>query len=530
LIQEHLLANSHRVTLVLTPDAELNAARAAEEEARLQAARAKMDSAMLKEVVANTLELKRRQEEVDTPELLALLPTLKLSDLDKDVKSIPSEAGDIHGGKLLYHDLFTNGIVYLDLGFDLHGLAPELLPYAKLFIQSLTEMGTEKEDFVKLSQRIGRTTGGIHPSSFLSAKREDPEGVAWLLVHGKATMAQAPAMLDIMRDILLTVKLDNPDRMRQIVLKNKARSESGLTPSGHSVVDGRLRAGFSVASWAGEQMGGLDHLFFLRRLTTEIDQDWPGVLAKLEAVRQQVVNRRALIANVTLDSSNWAEFEPRLRDLVYAFPSQPSAAAAWYAPRLLADEGLSVPAQVNYVGKGADLYQLGYRYDGSIQVITNHLRTSYLWDKIRVQGGAYGAFSRFSQQSGVFTYLSYRDPNLLDTLDVYDKAPEYLRSLTLGDDDLTKSIIGVIGILDAYQLPDAKGDTALARYLLGESDESRQQTRDEVLGTTAADFRAFADVLDAVRREGRVVVLGSADALAKANAERDDFLKIQRVL
>ncbi len=530
LIREHLLQNTHRVTLVMTPDAEYNDKHAAEEQARLDEARANMDHAALEAIVANTLELKRRQELTDTPEQLALLPTLKLDDLDRDIKTIPSELGDIHGGKLLYHDLFTNGIVYLDLGFDLHGLAPDLLPYAKLFIQSLTEMGTEAEDFVQLSQRIGRTTGGVYASSYLAAKRDDPEGIALMMVSGKATMAQAPAMLDIMRDVLLTVKLDNPERLRQIVLKNKARSESGLTPSGHSVVDGRLRAGFSTASWAGEQMGGLDHLFFLRRLTTEIEQDWPGLLAKLEAVRQQVVNRRAMIVNVTLDSGNWNDFEPRLRELVTTFPAHAPTTASWYAPRLPEDEGLSVPAQVNYVGKGADLYQLGYTYHGSIHVITNHLRTSYLWDKIRVQGGAYGAFSRFSQQSGVFTFLSYRDPNLLDTLAVYDKAPDYLRTLRLGDDDLTKSIIGAIGVLDAYQLPDAKGDTALARYLLGETDASRQRTRDEVLGTTAADFRAFADVLDALRSEGRVVVLGAADALAKANTAHGDFLKIQRVL
>jgi Zn-dependent M16 (insulinase) family peptidase len=530
LIREYLLENPHRVTLVLTPDAEYNEMRAAEEQARLDQARANMDKAALEAVVANTLELKRLQELPDLPEQLALLPTLKLTDLDRDVKTIPSELGDLHGGKLLYHDLFTNGIVYLDLGFDLHGLSPDLLPYAKLFIQSLVEMGTEREDYVKLSQRIGRTTGGIHPSSFLAAKREDPEGVAWLLVHGKATMAQAPAMLEILRDILLTVKLDNPERMRQILLKNKARAEAGLVQGGHSVVDGRLRAGFSTASWAGEQMGGLEHLFFTRRLISEMEQDWPRVLAQLEAVRQQVVNRQALIANVTLDSGNWSDFEPQLRDFVSALPAHAPTSTSWYAPRLAEDEGLSVPAQVNYVGKGADLYRLGYAYDGSIHVITNHLRTSYLWDKVRVQGGAYGAFSRFSQQSGVFTYLSYRDPNLLGTLDVYDNTPEYLRRLSLGEDDLTKSIIGAIGVLDAYQLPDAKGETALARYLLGESDESRQQTRDQVLGTTAADFRAFADVLDAVRREGRVVVLGAGDALAAANSERGDFLKIQRVL
>jgi Zn-dependent M16 (insulinase) family peptidase len=530
LIREHLLENPHRVTLVLTPDPELNAKLAAEEEERLAAVRAKLDKAALEKIVENTLELKRRQETPDSPEQLALLPTLKLTDLDREVKTIPSEVGEVHGARLLYHDLFTNGIVYLDLGFDLHGLSPDLLPYARLFLQSLTEMGTEKEDFVKLSQRIGRTTGGIYPSTFVSSKREDPEGVAWLLVHGKATMAQAPAMLEIMRDIVLTVKLDNPERMRQIVLKNKARSESSLTPSGHSVVDGRLRAGYSTASWASEQMGGLEHLFFLRRIANEIDTDWPSVLAKLEAVRQQVINRRSMIVNVTLDSDNWREFEPSLRELVSAIPVREAETTSWYAPRVPENEGLSIPAQVNYVGKGANLYQLGYEYHGSIHVITNHLRTAYLWDKIRVQGGAYGAFCRFSHHSGVFTYLSYRDPNLLETLSVYDSAPEYLRNLSLSDDDLTKSIIGAIGTMDAYQLPDAKGETALARYLLGETDESRQKTRDEVLGTTAADFRRFADALDAVRREGNVVVLGSGEALEKANAVRDNLLKIQRVL
>jgi presequence protease len=530
LIREYLLENNHRVTLVLTPDAEYNAQRAAEEQARLEQARANMDKAALEAIVANTLELKRLQEMVDPPELLALLPSLKLEDLEPEVKTIPNEIGDIHGSTLLYHDLFTNGIVYLDLSFDLHGLAPELLPYAKLFMQSLVEMGTETEDFVKLSQRIGRTTGGIYPSLFVSPKRDDPQGVARLMVHGKATMTQAPAMLDIMRDILLTVKLDNPERLHQIVLKNKARAESGLTPGGHSVVDGRLRAGYTTASWASEQMSGVEQLFFLRGLTSEMERDWAGVLEKLEAVRRQVVNRNALIVNVTLDSGNWQEFETQLRDLVAAIPQDTPSSTIWNSPHPAYDEGLSVPAQVNYVGKGADLYQLGYAYDGSIHVITNHLRTSYLWDKVRVQGGAYGAFSRFSQQSGVLTYLSYRDPNLLDTLAVYDGAADYLRNLSLSDDDLTKSIIGTISILDPYQLPDAKGETALARYLLGETDESRQETRDEVLGTTAVDFRAFADVLDAVRREGRVVVLGSGDALAAANAAEGDFLKIQRLL
>ncbi len=188
-----------------------------------------------------------------------------------------------------------------------------------------------------------------------------------------------------------------------------------------------------------------------------------------------------------------------------------------------------MPAQVNYVGKGADLYAHGYTAHGSVSVITNYLRTSYLWDKVRAQGGAYGAFCRFGRQSGVFTFLSYRDPNLTATLDVYDRAPAFLRKAELSQDELVKNIIGAIGALDAYQLPDAKGFTSLARALLGETDERRQAYRDEVLGTTVADVRRFADVLDAVAENGRVVVLGGEEAVQAASAEAK-LGSIQRIL
>ncbi len=530
MIRTYLLENTHRTTVVLAPDPELSQVIEAEEQARLARVQAQLDEDQVREIIENTKALRLRQETPDPPEALAALPMLKLSDLDPQSKTIPIEVSAIDGGELIYHDLFTNGIIYLDMGFNLHGLPADLLPYAKLFGKSLVEMGTETEDFVKLSQRIGRTTGGIYTTNLLSSKLDDPQGTAWLMVRGKATMAQAQPMLDVLRDILLTVRLDNRERFRQIVLESKARHESRLVPGGHAVVDGRLRSGFTVSSWASEQMGGLDYLFFLRRLASEIDQDWPGVLAKLEEVRRQLVTRHGMVVNVTLDADNWAQFEPALRAMVDTLPVQPNPLVAWTSPRPEHDEGLIVPSQVNYVGKGANLYDLGYQYHGSIQVILNYLRTGWLWERIRVQGGAYGAFCQFRKQSGVLTYLSYRDPNLLGTLDVYDATATFLRKLELSDDELTKSIIGAIGMIDAYQLPDAKGFTSLVRYLVGETDESRQQARDEVLGTTAADFRAFADVLDAVAAQGRVVVLGSQEALNKANEARGDFLTLQRVL
>jgi Zn-dependent M16 (insulinase) family peptidase len=237
-----------------------------------------------------------------------------------------------------------------------------------------------------------------------------------------------------------------------------------------------------------------------------------------------------MICNATLDSASWRQFGPQLDSFLAALPSAPAVAANWTPDYGMGDEGLTIPAQVNYVGKGADLYQLGYQLHGSVSVIARFLRTSWLWERVRVQGGAYGGSCGFDRHSGVFTFSSYRDPNLLKTLDVYDQSGDFVRKAAQSQTDLTRSIIGTIGDMDGYQLPDAKGYTSLVRYLLGETDETRQQFRYEVLGATAADLRAFADVLDRVRDAGTCVVLGGAAAVEAAAATRPGWLKVTKVL
>ncbi len=189
-----------------------------------------------------------------------------------------------------------------------------------------------------------------------------------------------------------------------------------------------------------------------------------------------------------------------------------------------------MPSKVNYVGKGADLYALGLQPSGANLVVTRYLGTSWLWDKVRLQGGAYGGRCMFDHHSGVFTYLSYRDPNLPATLDIYDHTADFLKALTLDDAQLTRAIIGTIGDLDHYRLPDAKGYSSMLRYLIGDTDEARQRLRDEVLATTKADFRRFGDVLAQVAANGRVAVLGSEQAMAAANAERPGLLTVKRVM
>jgi hypothetical protein len=530
MIHQHLLQNPHRTTLILQPDPDLGQREETAEKERLAQAYTVMSQTDLEAVITNTRHLKKIQETPDPPEALATIPSLELSDLDKQNKIIPLALLEQDGTQISYHDLFTNGIVYLDVGFNLHTLPQEYLPYVPLFGQALLGMGTEEEDFVTLSQRIGRKTGGIQPASFTSVIRETETGTAWLFLRSKAMMAQADDLLAVLRDVLLTARLDNQERFRQIVLEEKAKQEAELVPRGHSIVNTRLRAHFNEADWASEQMSGVSYLFFLRRLAQAVDTAWPTVLGTFEQIRDILLNRNAMLCNVTLDEANWGRFEPQLAAFLDTLPATPVRLAEWSPQYGSGFEGMTIPAQVNYVGKGANLYEVGYKLHGSAAVITKYLRNTWLWDRVRVQGGAYGGFCLFDHRSGVFNYLSYRDPNLLTTLDNYNQASEFLRQLELGDDELTKSIIGAIGDMDAYQLPDAKGYTSMLRYLTGDTDQARQRMRDEILGTTRADFRAFADTLDQVKDKGLVVVLGSQAAIEAANAARQGWLSVFRVL
>jgi Zn-dependent M16 (insulinase) family peptidase len=189
-----------------------------------------------------------------------------------------------------------------------------------------------------------------------------------------------------------------------------------------------------------------------------------------------------------------------------------------------------IPAQVNYVGKGANLYDLGYKYHGSIHVITHFLRTTWLWEQIRVLGGAYGALCRFDKFSGAFSIVSYRDPNLLETLNTFDKTPQFLAELKFEKAELTKSIIGSIGEIDGYMFPDTMGLVSMQRYLNGTTDDSRQVMREQILATRPDDFKVFAEILSKSKEKSIVKVLGSENSINLANKEKENFLKTFNVL
>lgn len=529
LIRDHLLSNNHRSTVIMKPDPTFMQQRNEAELQRLAEYRETLSEAELQAIMDDAEELRRIQNTPDSPEALATIPSLTLDDLEKENASVPMEVSEHAGSTILYHDLFTREIVYLDMGLNIHALPADYLPYIKLFGRSLLELGTETEDFVKLSQRIGRKTGGISISPFITSKMGDDESVAMLMVRGKSTVEQAPELFSILRDILMTVNLDNKDRFRQLVLEEKAGKEASLIPAGNQVVASRLGAHFSEAGWASEQMNGLNYLFFLRQLVKDVDENWAHVLAKLETIRRSLLNRTTMIFNVTVDSDSWASVQPQLQTFISDLPEAPPATVGWSKTVMPRNEGLTIPAQVNYVGKAANLYELGYELHGSHLAITRYLNTTWMWEKVRMQGGAYGGSGSFSQNSGIFVFSSYRDPNLDGTLQNYDLAGQFLQRLELSGNELTRSIIGGISQMDRYQLPDAKGYSAMMRYLTNYSDEKRQQIRDELLSTTVEDFHRFGKYVERISEEGHVVVLGSDEAINNSNGD-DAWLDVTKVM
>lgn len=516
LIEEYFLNNNHRTTLHLMPDPELTEALKGEEERRLAEIASKLSPSEKQKLEEELDRLKHFEATPDSHDALEKIPTLGLNDIDRQNKKIPTEVLHEGGATVLYHDIVTNGILYLDVGFDLTLLPPELLPYTTIFSRAVLEAGTKRHDFVSMIQRIGRSTGGFSSAMVNTLQRDSRSPVSYLFFRAKSTTSQTDELLDIAKELLLETNWENKERIREIILQEKAGMESRLIPSGHVVVNSRIKMHYNVSDWSSEEMGGLSYLFFLRRLIKELDEGWDALKATFGRIQRILANRSCMVVNATIEREGWNEIESKVRGFIASIPEARSERPPRVIHGVGHNEGLVLPAQVYYVGKGADLYAAGYKLHASAFVISRYLRSTWLWEKVRVQGGAYGSFSLFDQRTGMFTYLSYRDPNLEQTIDVYDQTEEFLKHLHLTQKDLVRGIIGTISDIDGYQLPDAKGFTALMRYLAGDTDETLQRMREEVLSTDMRHFREFGEVISHVRNRGRIVVLGGQEAILRA--------------
>lgn len=515
IIKEQMLENPHRLTVTSKPSFEEGPRRDAEEKHRLQLHKEKLSEGELQSIIDSTAELKALQEAPDSPEMLAKIPRLELSDIPKSSPRIPSEVLSMGPATVLRHPLLTSGVVYVDVAFDLGAVPEELLPLLPIFIKGLREMGTSKSDFVQLQRRTDLATGGISASPFVSAKRNSQEPVTYLILRGKAMEAKLNVLMDIMAEMATEVSWNNKERFIQLVKEARASGRSQLLSSGHTVAASRLARNLTKAGWIQEQMSGLAQFEYMGSILSKAEKDWPTVEAQLRSL-QACIFSKSCVVNLTADSDVLDRATSDMASFLGRLPELSRSTGLWSPTLSPMSEGIIIPSQVNYVAKAANLFRdAKYVFHGSAMVASKLLRTGYLWDKVRVIGGAYGGFCTFDSRSGDFKYLSYRDPNLQQTLDNYDAVPAFLKEMEISEDELTKSILGTMGEIDSHQLPDSKGYTALQRHLLAETDEMRQKVRDEILGCSASDIRNFADALEVVR-SGQVCVVGSDDAIKKS--------------
>ena len=305
-----------------------------------------------------------------------------------------------------------------------------------------------------------------------------------------------------------------------MLLEEKARLEQSLQTAGNVATGLRLRARFTGADALAERTAGISYLASVRDALTRLEREPEAVLADMENLRALLIARDGALFDCTAEAGGIALAERHAGELLDDLPPRADTARDRPVPMLLPEaEAFTAPVMVNYVGKGANVYDMGYAWHGSASVILRYLRMGRLWETVRVRGGAYGASCSLDRLSGVLVFSSYRDPNVRETLAAYDSMADFLHGFVPDAAELSRAVVGAVGDMDAYMLPDAKGGRALARYLTGLTEEERQKTRDEIFAVTPKHFREFAEVLSEVARKGAVCVLGGSGAEEWAKAE-----------
>ena len=382
-------------------------------------------------------------------------------------------------------------------------------------------MGTKHYDFVDLGLEISAQTGELDAGVAFHSKVDEDKPFMHLRIAAKVVEEKIDNLYKLLEEILLFPNFANKERFVQMVWEDKARFEQSIIPAGHSVLASCINGMFSRLGYLNEEANGLPYWNFIRRLAGTVQDDFANIEARLTTLHSSILTKAGAVLSLT-GSADLIQKGEKLADLLESFTDKVPAFCERTYTFNRTPKGLLLPAQVNYVGLGTNLKEAGYVFHGSVHVITRFLRMGYLWDRVRVQGGAYGAFVRYARNTGTMAFVSYRDPNVEKTLAVYKQTAEFLGNLHLTQEELTKAVVGAMGDIDTYLLPSAKGNAALWEYMTGYTKEMRQQVRDEVLQTKLSDFHAFAPYLQKAMETSVDTALGGQqvqDYAAKAHWE-----------
>jgi len=509
LIEKYLLNNTHSSMVILNGKKGLAEERSKATEEKLAKYKASLSEKQIENIIQQAKSLKERQMTPDAKEVLETIPLLELSDIEKKVEHLPIEEKIEQGVKVLSHNIFTNKIAYINILFDAKKVNIELLPYVTLLSSILGRVSTKNTNYSDLSNEVNIHTGGIYFTTDVYGENENFEKYSpKLVVKTKALGSSIPKLFDIIAEIIGTTKFDEKKRLKELIQQLKSRHEMKILDRGHMVAAGRLSSYFSPASAYIEKTTGISFYKFMNEIERDFDNKADEIIENLYKVSKLIFNKNNLLVSVTGENDIYTSFATALPKVINILGDDKLSDAHYDFDLSKDNEGLLTSSDVQYVAKGYNFIKQGYSYSGKMLVLKTIASLDYLWNRVRVQGGAYGGFANIAR-SGNIVFVSYRDPNVQKTLKAYDGICDYIGNFKASDREMMKYIIGTISDLDSPLTPSMKGERATAYYIRGITDEQRQKERDEVLSTKPADIQSFKALLDDVIKENYFCVLGN---------------------
>ena len=526
LLLKYVIKNPHQVLITMKPEKGLTEKKNAETAEKLASYKSSLTDEQIEDIMASTKALKERQASMETEEALKTIPLLSREDLKRKIEDEPLEKETVQGVTHFHFPVHTTGITYVNAFFNLYGLTEEDIPYAVLLTNVLRSMDTKHHSYQELERLSNAYTGGLSFSlSNYSRIDDSTQYQPLLVVRGKALTSKVDKLMALMGDVINHTSFTDTKRLKEILLQEKSEWDMSAFSRGHSLMMLRLASYFSKAGQFSEQMG-MHYYYFLADLVNNYDDHAEEIAARLARIAKTIFTRSSLFLETIGEDEEKAALRRELPSLLDDMPEgEVKEAHDFHFPPAHTNEAFLTSGKVQYVAKGGNFRDHGFTYTGALAVMETILRYEYLWKKVRVLGGAYGAFTQF-MVDGTAMLCSYRDPNLKETLDAYQGLPEYLETLELSDREMTKYVIGTMAASEIQLTPSMKGERAMVHYLTGNTKENRMKIRSEVIGCTVDDIRRLAPLVKSIIDDPYICVMGSEDKIQRDKALFEDILSM----
>lgn len=516
LIQEYLLDNTHGSSVTVKPKRGLGNEREEALAKELSDYKASLSDEEIKKLIEDTEHLKKYQEEPSSDEDLRKLPMLTRADMKKNAMPFSNIEDELLDVKVVRHDIESNGIDYISFLFDAGDFAQSELGYLGFFTNALGLVSTEKYSYTDLANATNIYTGGISTGTASHPDIKDRNNFVFKFeVKLKVLEKNLDKALELMEQMLLTSDFTDTKRLGELVAQIKARLQANLSSSGHLVAAMRSMSSFSRYALYQDELKGVAFYRSICRIEKELSESPKSVSDKLAAIAKKLFARNRMLISFTGNNEAYGNAKPSLEKVIAGFNKMSAVGNQAEVHFNTAKEAFIDASQIQYVAKTGDFICEGYEYTGALRLLRIILSYDYLWINVRVKGGAYGCMNTFLR-SGESYFVSYRDPNLSDTLDVYDRIPEYIKNFSPDERDMTKYIIGTFSALDTPMNPEAKGSRSLSAYLEGITYEQIQKERNEILNAQPEDIRRLADLVEAVLKKDSICVIGNENMIKES--------------